>query len=33
MPARNLDQRALASPVLAGQRMHSPGAKVEIDVA
>src|SRR5208282_6199614 len=31
--AQDLDKRALASPVLAGERMHPPAVKAEIDVA
>src|SRR5271157_5174274 len=31
--AQDLDKRALASPVLAGERMHPPAVKTEIDVA
>jgi hypothetical protein len=32
-PTKDLDERALAGPVLAGERMHPPGVKDEIDVA
>ena len=30
--AKDLDQRALPGPVLAGERMHPPAVKAEIDV-
>jgi hypothetical protein len=31
-PGQDLDERALASPVLASERMHPPGPKAEINV-
>jgi len=32
-PAKDLDERTLPCPILAGERMHPPGMKAEIDVA